>query len=155
VPRRPGVSLPSARGEPDARPPEAARGHGRRHATSARAAPAGPRPARSHVVSPPRAASPLSHRLAALDERVARRPAARAARRERRAPPGARPRGPPPSRPLATALNGSDRMRVLVLGGDGYCGWPTALHLSARGHEVGILDSFVRRLWDHELGVES
>jgi UDP-sulfoquinovose synthase len=46
-------------------------------------------------------------------------------------------------------------MRVLVLGGDGYCGWPTALHLSARGHDVGILDSFVRRLWDHELGVES
>jgi UDP-sulfoquinovose synthase len=46
-------------------------------------------------------------------------------------------------------------MRVLVLGGDGYCGWPTALHLSARGHVVGILDSFVRRLWDHEIGVES
>ena len=46
-------------------------------------------------------------------------------------------------------------MRVLVLGGDGYCGWPTALHLSARGHDVGIVDSFVRRLWDHELGVET
>jgi len=46
-------------------------------------------------------------------------------------------------------------MRVLVLGGDGYCGWPTALHLSARGHEVGILDNFARRLWDHELGVET
>lgn len=46
-------------------------------------------------------------------------------------------------------------LRVLVLGGDGYCGWPTALHLAARGHAVGIVDSFVRRLWDHELGVES
>jgi len=46
-------------------------------------------------------------------------------------------------------------MRVLVLGGDGYCGWPTALHLSAVGYEVGILDNFVRRLWDHELGVET
>jgi UDP-sulfoquinovose synthase len=46
-------------------------------------------------------------------------------------------------------------MRILVLGGDGFCGWPTALHLSARGHAVGILDSFVRRLWDHELGIES
>jgi UDP-sulfoquinovose synthase len=46
-------------------------------------------------------------------------------------------------------------MRILVLGGDGYCGWPTALHLSMRGHDVGILDSFVRRLWDHELGIES
>jgi len=46
-------------------------------------------------------------------------------------------------------------MRILVLGGDGYCGWPTALHLSVRGHTVAILDSFVRRLWDHEIGVES
>jgi UDP-sulfoquinovose synthase len=46
-------------------------------------------------------------------------------------------------------------VRVLILGGDGYCGWPTALHLSARGHDVGIVDSFVRRLWDHELGVET
>jgi UDP-sulfoquinovose synthase len=46
-------------------------------------------------------------------------------------------------------------MRVLVLGGDGYCGWPTALHLSAAGYDVAILDNFVRRLWDHELGVET
>lgn len=46
-------------------------------------------------------------------------------------------------------------MRILILGGDGYCGWPTALHLSARGHEVGIVDNFCRRLWDHELGVET
>ncbi|HTS38104.1 MAG TPA: NAD-dependent epimerase/dehydratase family protein [Candidatus Solibacter sp.] len=43
-------------------------------------------------------------------------------------------------------------MRILVLGGDGYCGWPTALYLSRRGHQVGIADSFIRRLWDHELG---
>ena len=46
-------------------------------------------------------------------------------------------------------------MRVLVLGGDGYLGWPTALHLSARGHDVGIADNFVRRQYDRELGVES
>ena len=46
-------------------------------------------------------------------------------------------------------------MRILILGGDGYCGWPTALHLSVRGHEVGIVDNFCRRLWDHELGVET
>ncbi len=46
-------------------------------------------------------------------------------------------------------------MRVLVLGGDGYCGWPTALHLSAQGVDVTIGDNFVRRLWDHELGVET
>jgi UDP-sulfoquinovose synthase len=46
-------------------------------------------------------------------------------------------------------------MRILVLGGDGYCGWPTALYLSKRGHEVAIADSFVRRSWDHELGAET
>jgi UDP-sulfoquinovose synthase len=46
-------------------------------------------------------------------------------------------------------------MRVLVLGGDGYLGWPTALHLSERGHQVAILDNFVRRQYDCEMGVES
>ena len=45
--------------------------------------------------------------------------------------------------------------RVLVLGGDGYCGWPTALHLSARGWAVGIVDNLVRREWDRELGTSS
>jgi UDP-sulfoquinovose synthase len=43
----------------------------------------------------------------------------------------------------------------LILGGDGYLGWPTALHLSDCGHDVGIGDNFVRRQYDHELGVES
>jgi UDP-sulfoquinovose synthase len=42
-------------------------------------------------------------------------------------------------------------MKVLVIGGDGYCGWATALYLSNRGYEVGILDSLVRRHWDMEL----
>ncbi len=46
-------------------------------------------------------------------------------------------------------------MKILVLGGDGYCGWPTALHLSKLGHRVGIADNFIRRLWDCELGVET
>ncbi|MEQ0563316.1 NAD-dependent epimerase/dehydratase family protein [Amycolatopsis sp. NEAU-NG30] len=46
-------------------------------------------------------------------------------------------------------------MRVLVLGGDGYLGWPTALHLSDKGHEVAVLDNFARRGHDAELGVES
>jgi UDP-sulfoquinovose synthase len=46
-------------------------------------------------------------------------------------------------------------MRILVLGGDGYLGWPTALHLSARGHDVGIVDSFARRNYDYEMGVDS
>ena len=46
-------------------------------------------------------------------------------------------------------------MRILVLGGDGYLGWPTALHLSARGHEVAVADNFMRRAYDAEMGVES
>jgi len=46
-------------------------------------------------------------------------------------------------------------MKVMVLGGDGYCGWATALHLSARGHTVSIVDNFVRRQWDHELGAQT
>ncbi|HAJ63493.1 MAG TPA: NAD-dependent dehydratase [Cyanobacteria bacterium UBA8543] len=46
-------------------------------------------------------------------------------------------------------------MKVLVIGGDGYCGWATALHLSNKGYEVGILDSLVRRHWDMELGVDT
>ena len=46
-------------------------------------------------------------------------------------------------------------MRVLVLGGDGFCGWPTALHLSARGWDVGIVDNLSRRNIDIELEVES
>ncbi|MEA5594845.1 NAD-dependent epimerase/dehydratase family protein [Rivularia sp. UHCC 0363] len=46
-------------------------------------------------------------------------------------------------------------MKVLVIGGDGYCGWATALYLSNRGYEVGILDNLVRRHWDNELGVQT
>jgi UDP-sulfoquinovose synthase len=46
-------------------------------------------------------------------------------------------------------------MRIAVLGGDGYCGWATALYLSARGNDVAIVDNFVRRLWDHELGAQT
>ena len=46
-------------------------------------------------------------------------------------------------------------MKVLVLGGDGYCGWPTSLHLSDVGHEVVLVDNFVRRTIDYELGAQS
>jgi UDP-sulfoquinovose synthase len=46
-------------------------------------------------------------------------------------------------------------MRIMVLGGDGYCGWATALYLSAKGHSVAIVDNFVRRQWDHELGAQT
>ncbi len=46
-------------------------------------------------------------------------------------------------------------MQILVLGGDGYLGWPTALHLSAAGHDVAVNDNFARRGYDDEMGVES
>ena len=46
-------------------------------------------------------------------------------------------------------------MKVLVLGGDGYLGWPTALHLSRAGYEVAVADNFARRGYDFEMGVES
>ncbi len=46
-------------------------------------------------------------------------------------------------------------MKVVVLGGDGFCGWPTALHLSERGHEVVIVDNLSRRKIDVELEANS
>ena len=46
-------------------------------------------------------------------------------------------------------------MRIVVLGGDGYCGWATSLYLSNQGHSVAIVDNFCRRQWDHELGVQT
>jgi UDP-sulfoquinovose synthase len=46
-------------------------------------------------------------------------------------------------------------MRILILGGDGYLGWPTALHFSARGHEVSVVDNFSRRRWHEEAGTGS
>ena len=46
-------------------------------------------------------------------------------------------------------------MKIIVLGGDGYCGWATSLYLSAKGHAVTIVDNYVRRQWDHELGAQT
>jgi len=46
-------------------------------------------------------------------------------------------------------------MRVLVIGGDGFLGWPQALYLSNKGYDVGVVDNFSRRLWDLECGTES
>jgi UDP-sulfoquinovose synthase len=46
-------------------------------------------------------------------------------------------------------------MKILVLGGDGYLGWPTAMYLANRGHDVAVVDSFHRRLWDAEIGADS
>jgi UDP-sulfoquinovose synthase len=51
--------------------------------------------------------------------------------------------------------DGGNAMRVLILGGDGFCGWPTALHLSALGYEVAIVDNLSRRKIDIELEVSS
>ena len=46
-------------------------------------------------------------------------------------------------------------MRVLILGGDGYLGWPTAMRFSGRGHEVAVVDNFARRRWVDEMGGDS
>ncbi|HEY3772564.1 MAG TPA: NAD-dependent epimerase/dehydratase family protein [Solirubrobacteraceae bacterium] len=46
-------------------------------------------------------------------------------------------------------------MRILILGGDGFCGWPTSLHLSASGHDVAIVDNLARRNADIELEADS
>ncbi|CAB1075938.1 UDP-sulfoquinovose synthase (EC [Olavius algarvensis Delta 1 endosymbiont] len=45
-------------------------------------------------------------------------------------------------------------MKILILGGDGYLGWPTAMHLSARGHDVGVVDNYLRRSLCREENVE-
>ena len=44
--------------------------------------------------------------------------------------------------------------RVLVLGGDGYLGWPTAMHFSRRGYRVAVVDNFAKRDWEQQIGVE-
>jgi UDP-sulfoquinovose synthase len=46
-------------------------------------------------------------------------------------------------------------MRILILGGDGYLGWPTAMHLSSRGHEVHTVDNYLRRRAHREAGSDS
>jgi UDP-sulfoquinovose synthase len=46
-------------------------------------------------------------------------------------------------------------MRVLILGGDGYLGWPTAMRFSGSGHVVGVVDNFARRRWVEEAGAHS
>lgn len=45
-------------------------------------------------------------------------------------------------------------MRILIFGGDGYLGWPTAMYLSGQGHRVGVVDNFAKRRWEMELNVE-
>ena len=45
-------------------------------------------------------------------------------------------------------------MKVLILGGDGYLGWPTAMHFSSRGDTVMVVDNFAKRRWELEEGIE-
>ena len=64
-----------------------------------------------------------------------------------------------PSRTMATAAStrmaASAAKKVIVLGGDGFCGWPTSLNLSEKGHKVIIVDNLSRRNIDTELGCDS
>ena len=55
----------------------------------------------------------------------------------------------------STAKRWEPNVHVLVLGGDGFCGWPTSLYLSDRGHDVTIVDNLSRRSIDIELEVQS
>ena len=49
----------------------------------------------------------------------------------------------------------NQRGRIIVLGGDGFCGWPTSLRLSKAGYDVTIVDNLSRRKIDIELGTQS
>ena len=51
--------------------------------------------------------------------------------------------------------NGTTKKKIIVLGGDGFCGWPTSLYLSDQGHDVVIVDNLSRRNIDTELGCDS
>ena len=58
--------------------------------------------------------------------------------------------------PGASATNaGSKKKKIFVLGGDGFCGWPTSLHRSDKGHDVVIIDNLSRRKIDVEMGANS
>lgn len=61
----------------------------------------------------------------------------------------------PQSKLLMKAAEGSRPKKVVVLGGDGFCGWPTSLYLSEKGHEVIVVDNLSRRKIDIELGCDS
>src|SRR5205814_705128 len=73
--------------------------------------------------------------------------------RARRGNPRART-GAPGSSAKIIVLRTMKKMRILIAGGDGYLGWPTAMHLSARGHEVAVLDNFAKRQWELEEGIQ-
>ena len=45
-------------------------------------------------------------------------------------------------------------MKILIIGGDGYLGWPTAMHLSNKGHKVHLIDNFSKRNIENENGIK-
>lgn len=49
---------------------------------------------------------------------------------------------------LLLDIKGDRNMKIIVVGGDGFCGWPTALYLSKQGHDISVLDNIIRRKWD-------
>src|SRR5579885_2742299 len=57
--------------------------------------------------------------------------------------------------PLKTSVNEEKSMRILILGGDGYLGWPQSLYLSNQGHDIFIFDNLARRYFDLERGFNS
>src|SRR3989344_6445956 len=50
-------------------------------------------------------------------------------------------------------MNANGKPKVLILGGDGYLGWPTAMHFAKAGHEVTVADNLSKRFWEAEMGV--
>ena len=54
--------------------------------------------------------------------------------------------------PRSDAPDAGKGQRAMIIGGEGYCGWATALHLSQRGYEVSIVDNLCRRQFDDQLG---
>ena len=56
---------------------------------------------------------------------------------------------------MNAAASTKDSKKIVVLGGDGFCGWPTSLFLSDQGHDVIIVDNLSRRKIDVELGCDS
>jgi hypothetical protein len=55
----------------------------------------------------------------------------------------------------ASTVKDTSPKKIIVLGGDGFCGWPTSLYLSDMGHDVVVVDNLSRRKIDVELGCQS
>ncbi|KAG8375671.1 hypothetical protein BUALT_Bualt10G0124700 [Buddleja alternifolia] len=68
---------------------------------------------------------------------------------------GQEPRVQPGSGSNQTSSEASVPKKVMVIGGDGYCGWATSLHLSKKNYQVAVVDNLVRRHFDHQLGLDS